>query len=203
MFLGCEILQRMPHPNNQDTQGLVLPIEGIIRCNLNFWFNIDFWINHCLINQLLLFVGWWVSETKSKRHFLNSFFKFVLITFKMLVFVVHVNSKSSMKFKIFSFHSSLFLWTFLMACLSEIIQRWSYCPHVLTSLSIGNVYSHIVYLYACFCSRLSNSDWKWNTSSDDSFLGFYSVCYITFVWVFWRNMLPLSVGMLILVQMGG
>jgi len=59
MFLDCEILQRMPHPNNEDTQGLVLPIDGIVRCNesLNFWFNIDFWINHCLINQLLLFVG--------------------------------------------------------------------------------------------------------------------------------------------------
>ena len=58
IFLGCEILQRLPHPNNQDTQGLVLPVDGIVRCNesLNFWFNIDFWINHCLINQLLLFL---------------------------------------------------------------------------------------------------------------------------------------------------
>jgi hypothetical protein len=47
---GCAILQ--------DTQGLVLPIDGIVRCNESeFLVNIDFWINHFLINQILLFVG--------------------------------------------------------------------------------------------------------------------------------------------------
>jgi len=42
----------MLHPNNQDTQGLVFFVDGIVRYNesLNFWFNINFWINHCLIN---------------------------------------------------------------------------------------------------------------------------------------------------------
>jgi hypothetical protein len=62
---------------------------------------------------------------------------------------------------------------------------------------------YFVYLYACLCIRLCNSDWNLNASSDDSVLGFYTVWYSNFVWVFWRNMLPVSVGTLNSVQVDG